>query len=80
MPAPPVPCSVSSWHPRLCAPPPLPSPSAQPGVWFPEERGALSDRRALLAAASDGCSRFLINRTPWQLDSDPIQLGMGLYL
>ncbi|PSC75317.1 saccharopine dehydrogenase [Micractinium conductrix] len=52
----------------------------QPGVWFPEERGALSDRRALLAAASDGCSRFLINRTPWQLDSDPIQLGMGLYL
>ena len=22
----------------------------QPGVWFPEERGALSDRRALMAA------------------------------
>jgi hypothetical protein len=39
----------------------------QPGVWFPEERGALADRRALLGMASDGCSRFLLNRTPWQV-------------
>src|SRR6476659_282785 len=25
--------------------------STQPGVWFPEERGALNDRRALLSMA-----------------------------
>lgn len=51
----------------------------QPGVWYPEEPEALSDRRALLALASDGCTRFLLNRTPWQLETDPVQLGMGLY-
>lgn len=52
----------------------------QPGVWFPEERGALSSRLALLTMAADGSSRFLLNRTPWQLETDPVQLGMGLYL
>lgn len=39
----------------------------QPGVWFPEEQGALGDRRALLGMASQGCTRFLLNRTPWQV-------------
>ncbi|EFN59312.1 hypothetical protein CHLNCDRAFT_137680 [Chlorella variabilis] len=52
----------------------------QPGVWFPEEQGALGDRRALLGMASQGCTRFLLNRTPWQLETDPMQLGMGLYI
>lgn len=71
-------CSVPSPAP---ASPPRPAlPALQPGVWFPEERGALSDRRALLGMASEGCTRFLLNRTPWQLETDPIQLGMGLYL
>lgn len=50
-----------------------------PGVWFPEERAALSDRRALLALAARGSTRFLLNRTPWQLETDPVQLGMGFY-
>ena len=50
-----------------------------PGVWFPEERGALADRRALLALAAGGSRRFLLNRTPWQLEGDPVQLGMGFY-
>ena len=53
---------------------------SQPGVWFPEERGAVADRRALLAMAADGTSRFLVNRTAWQLEGEPIQLGMGMYL
>jgi len=52
----------------------------QPGVWFPEERGALRDRRALLAMASEGSARFELNRTPWQIASDPKQLGFGIYL
>lgn len=52
----------------------------QPGVWFPEERGALRDRRALLAMASEGSARFELNRTPWQIASDPVQLGFGIYL
>ena len=46
----------------------------QPGVWFPEERGALADRRALLALAAQGTSRFELNRTPWQLQTDPVQV------
>ena len=49
-------------------------------MWFPEERGALANRGALLAAASPGAKRFLLNRTPWQLETDPVQLGFGMYL
>lgn len=52
----------------------------QPGVWFPEEQGALRDRRALLGAACEGATRMSINRSQWQLESEPVQLGMGLYL
>ena len=50
-----------------------------PGVWYPEEQGALGDRRALLAMATDGCSRFLLNKPPWAIESEPVQLGMGFY-
>lgn len=52
----------------------------RPGVWFPEERGALRDRRALLGAASQGAARFLVNRPPWSLETEPVQLGLGFYL
>ena len=55
-----------------------------PGVWYPEERGALrggaEHRRALLHMAAQGSRRFVLNRTPWQLETEPLQLGMGLYL
>ena len=50
-----------------------------PGVWYPEERGALSDRRALLAMAKEGTSRFLLNKPPWAIESEPVQLGLGFY-
>ena len=50
-----------------------------PGVWFPEERGALSDRRALLAMASQGTRRFLVNKPPWAIESEPVQIGLGFY-
>ena len=50
-----------------------------PGVWYPEERGALEDRRALLQMASEGCSRFMLNKPPWAIESDPVQIGLGFY-
>ncbi|KAK9917892.1 hypothetical protein WJX75_009328 [Coccomyxa subellipsoidea] len=51
----------------------------QPGVWFPEERGAVSDRRKLLQDAAEGTVRFELNRPPWALESNPTRLGMGMY-
>ncbi|EIE27591.1 saccharopine dehydrogenase-like protein [Coccomyxa subellipsoidea C-169] len=51
----------------------------QPGVWFPEERGAVSDRRKLLQDAAEGTVRFELNRPPWALESNPIRVGMGMY-
>ena len=51
----------------------------QPGVWFPEERGAISDRRALLAHAAEGTIRFELNRPPWALETNPTRLGFGMY-
>jgi hypothetical protein len=50
-----------------------------PGVWSPEERGALRDRAALLAAAREGAARFAVNKPPWALETDPVQIGMGFY-
>lgn len=49
------------------------------GVWFPEEKDALKDRRALLQMSSEGCSRFVLNRSKWALESEPVQLGLGFY-
>lgn len=51
----------------------------QPGVWFPEERGAVSDRRKLLQDAAEGTVRFELNRPPWALESNPVRVGMGMY-
>jgi len=52
----------------------------QPGVWWPEERGALESRRALLTAASDGAAKFVLNKPAWAFESDPIKIGLGFYL
>lgn len=53
--------------------------STQPGVWFPEEPEAVSDRRALLMEAAEGTMTFDLNKPLWQLGSDPKQIGMGIY-
>ena len=53
---------------------------SQPGVWFPEERGALQQREKLLKRASRGCQRFVINKPVWALESNPKQLGFGIYM
>ena len=52
----------------------------RPGVWFPEEPGAIEDRAKLLEAASKGCDNYEINKASWMLESKPINLGFGLYL
>lgn len=51
----------------------------EPGVWFPEENGALKQRMKLLKYASMGCQRFILNKPVWALESNPKQLGFGMY-
>ncbi|GFR50296.1 hypothetical protein Agub_g12486 [Astrephomene gubernaculifera] len=51
----------------------------QPGVWYPEEQGALQDRRQFLQFASTGCSRFDLNRSAWALESEVRQIGGLIY-
>ena len=41
-----------------------------PGVWYPEEREALADRRAFLQLASTGCERFDLNKPAWAMESE----------
>ena len=52
----------------------------EPGVWYPEEEGALKDRMRLLEEASKGCDNYEINKAAWMLESKPINLGFGMYL
>lgn len=52
----------------------------QPGVWFPEEREALLDRQALFKLSQVGAKKFSLNKSPWELESEPIQLGFGIYI
>eukprot|EP00873_Tetraselmis_striata_P024029 jgi/Tetstr1/444293/TSEL_032184.t1 len=63
----------------------------EPGVWFPEEPqavkvGAAAPPRPFAAAiellelASRGCFRFGLNKAFWEIEGDPIQLGMVMYL
>jgi len=52
----------------------------QPGVWYPEHREAVADREQLLERAAVGTERFIINKAPFQLSSEPKKLGMGIYV
>lgn len=49
------------------------------GVWFPEEPAAIKNRMKLLERASAGCQRFILNKPVWALESNPKQLGFGMY-
>ena len=51
----------------------------KPGVWFPEEPGAVNDRMRLLEQSAQGCIRFELNQPPWRIESDAKQMGMGFY-
>lgn len=47
----------------------------QPGVWFPEERGAVQKREQFFERAKRGCQRWALNKPAWSLESNPKQLG-----
>ncbi|KAI8573247.1 hypothetical protein RHMOL_Rhmol01G0263500 [Rhododendron molle] len=56
--------------------------STQPGVWFPEEPEgiAIEAREALLERAAEGTISFIMNKPPWMVETDPKELGLGIYL
>jgi len=52
----------------------------QPGVWFPEQAEGIPSRELLLKLASHGAKQILLNKSPFQISTDPIQLGIGIYI
>lgn len=52
----------------------------KPGVWYPEQEEAIPNRPLLLKLASHGTKQFLLNKSPWEIESDPVQLGFGIYI
>ncbi|XP_061362438.1 uncharacterized protein LOC133306173 isoform X2 [Gastrolobium bilobum] len=56
--------------------------STQPGVWFPEEPEGLpiEAREVLLMRARQGTINFVMNKSPWMIETDPKELGLGIYV
>ncbi|KAE8687179.1 Saccharopine dehydrogenase isoform 2 [Hibiscus syriacus] len=56
--------------------------STQPGVWFPEEPEgiAVEAREDLLKRAAQGTVAFVMNKPPWMVETDPKELGLGIYV
>lgn len=56
--------------------------ATRPGVWFPEEAGALGEeaRAKVLERAARNTITMAINKSPWMLDTPPKEIGFGLYL
>ncbi|KAI5576391.1 hypothetical protein POPTR_009G050100v4 [Populus trichocarpa] len=56
--------------------------STQPGVWFPEEPEgiAIEARELLLNRATEGTINFIMNKPPWMVETDPKELGLGIYV
>ncbi|KAK8661088.1 hypothetical protein V6N13_051989 [Hibiscus sabdariffa] len=56
--------------------------STQPGVWFPEEPEgiAVEAREDLLKRAAQGTIAFVMNKPPWMVETDPKELGLGIYV
>ncbi|KAK6164108.1 hypothetical protein DH2020_000972 [Rehmannia glutinosa] len=51
--------------------------STQPGVWFPEEvtQGiAIEARETLLSRAAQGTFNFVMNKTPWMVETNPKEI------
>jgi len=40
----------------------------------------LQNRRRVLELASKGCFLYGINKPFWEIEGEPLQLGMGMYL
>lgn len=56
--------------------------STQPGVWFPEESAgiAVEERETLLRRAAEGAFNFVMNKPPWMVETNPKELGLGIYM
>ncbi|CAK8576918.1 unnamed protein product [Lathyrus sativus] len=56
--------------------------STQPGVWFPEEPQGIpvEARELLLKRASQGTINFAMNRSPWMIETNPKEVGLGIYV
>ncbi|XP_022884108.1 uncharacterized protein LOC111400882 isoform X2 [Olea europaea var. sylvestris] len=56
--------------------------STRPGVWFPEEPEgiAIEAREALLKRATQGRMNFIMNKAPWMVETDPKEVGFGIYV
>ncbi|KAH9617276.1 hypothetical protein KSS87_009637 [Heliosperma pusillum] len=56
--------------------------STQPGVWFPEEPEgiAVEARKLMLERAAQGTFNFVMNKSPWMVESNPKELGLGIYV
>ncbi|WOL12004.1 hypothetical protein Cni_G20768 [Canna indica] len=55
--------------------------STQHGIWFPEEPEgiAIDARKVLLERASQGTLNFVLNKPPWMVETDPKEIGLGIY-
>ncbi|XP_071709356.1 uncharacterized protein [Rutidosis leptorrhynchoides] len=56
--------------------------STQPGVWFPEEPEgiAIEARELLLERAVQGTINFAMHKSPWMVETNPKELGLGIYV
>ncbi|KAG0528651.1 hypothetical protein BDA96_05G029900 [Sorghum bicolor] len=56
--------------------------NTQPGVWFPEEPEGIpmEARKLLLERASQGTSTFVMNKPSWMVETDPKEVGLGIYV
>ncbi|XP_022730684.1 uncharacterized protein LOC111285472 [Durio zibethinus] len=56
--------------------------STQSGVWFPEEPEgiAIEAREVLLKRAAQGTINFVMNKPPWMVETDPKEIGFGIYV
>jgi saccharopine dehydrogenase-like NADP-dependent oxidoreductase len=56
--------------------------NTQPGVWFPEEPEgiAVEARQQLLERAAEGTINFVMNRPPWMVETNPKEIGFGIYM
>lgn len=53
--------------------------NTEPGVWYPEQKEAIKNRKIFLNHASEGCRRLILNRPAWQIESEPKRIGLGMY-
>ncbi|XP_076937977.1 uncharacterized protein LOC143607486 [Bidens hawaiensis] len=56
--------------------------NTQPGVWFPEEPEgiAIEARELLLKRAAQGTINFVMHKAPWMVETNPKEVGLGIYV